>query len=63
MTLQLWIFQLSLFEVLMSTQDCRGLFESRPSELSGLSLRDFSGPHFSKPEPELGEKQIVNPEN
>ena len=22
-----------------------------------MSLRDFSGPHFSKPEPELGEKE------
>jgi len=31
--------------------------------LSGLSLRDFSGPHFSKPELELGEKEIENPEN
>jgi len=34
--------------------------EPRPPELSGLSLRDFSGPHFSKPEPELGEKEIEN---
>jgi len=36
------------------------MLRPKPPVLLGLSLRDSSGPHFSKPEPELGEKEIEN---